>query len=293
MKEQVSKSSSDEEYGKGHSLEPMRIRSWAETRIESSANHQRGREGPSLSVGLCACQSRCQFRPPILFTLKHLPHAAANQHETNRIPPLDPTSQPQQRMSECMRDHSLGHHPVPSRPAWTTLVWSCNIAYCVIVSPARPPHMLITSIMSQDCSLSALGWRGNALRAVGGFHRRHSALSTDVSCHFENNPSRYHGGISMSRFHCYIPTPLSVHYILFFFSSCLTLFSPMASSYSFAITGCPDTARILVERHWLSLIHNIFFCRRPNLCFISIRHWPRLGQMVTIKQASLGVSAIG
>lgn len=66
-------------------------------------------------------------------------------------------------------------------------------------------------------------------------------------------------------------------------------FFPLASFYPFAITGCPDTARILVERHWLSLIHNIFFCHRPKLCFISIRHWPRL---VTIKQASLGVSAV-
>ncbi|KAK3490878.1 uncharacterized protein B0T23DRAFT_382678 [Neurospora hispaniola] len=51
---------------------------------------------------------------------------------------------------------------------------------------------------------------------VGGFHRRHSALSTDVSCHSKNNPSRCHGGVSMSRFHCYIPTPLSLCTIFLF-----------------------------------------------------------------------------
>ncbi|KAK3345317.1 hypothetical protein B0H65DRAFT_202679 [Neurospora tetraspora] len=92
-----------------------------------------------------------------------------------------------------MRDHFHGH-PVPLRPAWTLLVLSYNIAYCVIVSPARLPHILITSINPPD------GWRGDDLKTVVGFHRRHSASSIDVSRHGSLSKAAHQGatvGVSM------------------------------------------------------------------------------------------------
>ena len=141
----------------------------------------------------------------------------------------------------CMRNHFHGH-PVPLRPAWTqhvdkSLIFfylSYNIAYCVIVSPARLTHILnhvhhasalrsfnigvVGEGMLEDC-----GW----FSAATIQHRLSMYRATD---HFEKQPIKLpRWGLRcdafMSLFHCYIQTP---QWVMMMLST--SIFHVMASS---------------------------------------------------------------
>ena len=254
------------------------------------------------------------FPPPTIslsHTFRHQP-TTFNQDSPNF--PIGYNISASRRMG-CMRDTLLGLALLPSRYGphmdatswlgqWTTYL-SYNIAYCVIVSPARLPHILNHVHHAGRCielvgegTLEDCGWLSAATTQLRPFDiSRHGSLS-------KSSPSRCHGGgcdvtLSMSRSHCYIQnlsgwwwcslhTSLSCHAVV------------MASPSIHSPPTSVHTPVTFVRLRWSPpriFLLSLFFWLDPltasqrssaEYCFISIRHWPRLTPMATIKQASLG-----